>query len=96
MKSKVVHIMRVNWKVLIFSSLVSLSLLSACTVDNNDSNEQQNDIKNNPTHYENDANLEDKENQENKSFIHDEDPDQTDQELQKGEDLEFDSDRGAE
>ncbi|MEK3905809.1 hypothetical protein [Oceanobacillus sp. FSL W7-1309] len=88
--------MRVNWKVLIFSSLVSLSLLSACTVDNNDSNEQQNDIKNNPTHYENDANLEDKENQENKSFIHDEDPDQTDQELQKGEDLEFDSDRGAE
>ncbi len=96
MKSKVVHIMRVNWKVLIFSSLVSLSLLSACTVDNNDSNEQQNDVKNNPTHYENDANLEDKENQENKSFIHDEDPDQTDQELQKGEDLEFDSDRGAE
>lgn len=96
MKSKVVHIMRVNWKVLTFSGLVSLSLLSACTVDNNDSNEQQNDVKNNPTHYENDANLEDKENQENKSFIHDEDPDQTDQELQKGEDLEFDSDRGAE
>ncbi|WP_339227037.1 hypothetical protein NSQ77_16020 [Oceanobacillus sp. FSL K6-2867] len=87
--------MRINWKVLFFSSLFSLSLLAACNVNNNDSNEQQGDVNNSPADYENDANLEGEENQENKS-IYDEDPDQTDQELQKGDDLEFDSDRGAE
>ncbi|WP_210095894.1 hypothetical protein [Oceanobacillus polygoni] len=88
--------MKINWKVLIFASLFSLSLLSACNVDNNDSNEQQDDVKDNPTRYENDANLEDEENQENKSFIHDENPNQTDQELEKGGNLEFDKGRGAE
>jgi hypothetical protein len=90
--------MKTQWKISILTALLSLSL-SACNADNNDVNEQDGvDIQ--PVRYENDSNLHDDINHNNtrgnKPFQHDETPRKTDERLEKGGDLEFNKNRGAE
>jgi hypothetical protein len=91
--------MKVNWKISVVSALLSISFLAGCNTNKNDVN-NQNEINYHPVRYENDKNLHDDINHNktrgNKPFKHDESPKQTDQQLEKGGDLEFNKNRGAE
>jgi hypothetical protein len=65
-------------------------------MDNNEFNEQD-EVDYRPVRYDQNTNLNDNYNDNNRTnrpFIHDENPDQTDQELEKGNDLEFNKNRG--
>ncbi|MCM3112376.1 hypothetical protein [Lederbergia lenta] len=86
--------MRAKGKILILSALLSVSLLSACNTDNNKFNEQE-EIDYRPVRYDNNTDLND-DNQVKKPYIHDENPDETNEGMQKGYDLEFNKNRGAE
>ena len=92
--------MKHKWKITILSAILSIGLLSACNVDKRDSLNQEDDVNFRPIHYErkmnrNESNNEYK-NQDNRRFLHDENPDLTDDEMEKGNDLEFNKNRGAE
>jgi hypothetical protein len=90
--------MKIQWKVSILSALLLLSL-SACNSDNHNIN-PQNEVDIQPVRYENDSNLHEDINQNNTRgktpFHHDETPRKTDERLEKGGDLEFNKNRGAE
>lgn len=88
--------MKGKWKVSMVSAFLMVNILSACNVDNNEPNKQDDEeVDDFPVHDEDDIDT-NAPNQDPKPFNHDENPDQTDQRLQKGDDLQFDSDRGAE
>lgn len=87
-----------KWKISLLSTLISLSFLSACNVDNNEINEQD-EVDYRPVRNDRDTDLNENindENRTNKPFPHDETPEQTDEKREKGDDLEFDRNRGAE
>lgn len=82
-----------KWKIAMLPVFLMVSILSACNVNNNEP-DGPDKIDEPPVQNEDEGNTNDP-NQGPESFNHDEDPDQTDQQLQKGNDLQFDSDRGA-
>jgi hypothetical protein len=92
--------MKVKWKISILSTLLTVSFLSACNMSNNKFNDQ-NEVDYRPVRYENDTFPNDdmtndnELNRTNRSFPHNESPDQTDERMEKGNDLQFDKDRGA-
>ncbi|MEH6996674.1 hypothetical protein V7075_28895 [Neobacillus drentensis] len=91
--------MKSKWKIILYTYL-SIGLLTACNADKRDSLNQENDVNFRPVHYERKTNVNesnnDYKNQENRRFLHDETPEQTDDEMEKGLDLEFNKNRGVE
>ncbi|MDR4947699.1 hypothetical protein [Neobacillus cucumis] len=92
--------MKNKWQIPIMTTLVSVSFLTGCNDNskNNNINEKI-DVDNKPIRYErnpNPDNLHEDPNRGNKPFPHDEPPSQTNQRLEKGENLEFNKSRGAE
>ncbi|KWW21299.1 MULTISPECIES: hypothetical protein [Bacillaceae] len=85
--------MRGKWKITILSSILSVSFLTACNAGNKDFNDRE-DVDYRPVRYESDTNPTDNNDAENRSFKHDENPDQTDKQMEKGDNLEFNKSRG--
>ena len=86
--------MKAKWKISFLSALLSVSFLTACNMGNNEFNEQD-EVDYSPVRYDQNTNLNDNDNKRtNRPFNHDENPNQTDQELEKGNDLEFNKNRG--
>lgn len=94
--------MKTKWKISILSALVSMSFLSACNVDNRNELNEQDEVDFRPVRYDPnpDNNLNESNNdykpQEKKPFRHDQSPNQTDQRMEKGDNLELNKNRGAE
>jgi hypothetical protein len=91
--------MKTVWKITILT-ILSIGLLSGCnSAEKRDSLNQENDVNFRPVRNERKTNVNesnnDYKNQENRRFLHDESPEQTD-EMEKGNDLEFNKNRGAE
>jgi hypothetical protein len=92
--------MKTVWKITILT-ILSIGLLSGCnSAEKRDSLNQENDVNFRPVRNERKTNENesnnDYKNQENRRFLHDETPEQTDDEMEKGNDLEFNKSRGAE
>jgi hypothetical protein len=92
--------MKTVWKITILT-ILSIGLLSGCnSAEKRDSLNQENDVNFRPVRNERKTNVNesnnDYKNQENRRFLHDETPEQTDDEMEKGNDLEFNKNRGAE
>lgn len=90
--------MKAKWKISILSTLLSVSFLSACNLGNNEIIEQE-EVDYQPVRYESDYNQNqnnEETNPANRSTNHDENPENTEKRMEKGDDLEFDKDRGAE
>jgi hypothetical protein len=92
--------MKTVWKITILT-ILSIGLLSGCnSAEKRDSLNQENDVNFRPVRNERKTNENesnnDYKNQENRRFLHDETPEQTDDEMEKGNDLEFNKNRGAE
>lgn len=96
--------MKPIWKITILTTFLSIGFLSGCNnADTRDSLNQENDVNFRPVHYDRKTNVKesnnDYKNRENRRFlhdVHDETPEQTDYEMEKGTDLEFNKNRGAE
>ncbi|PAV28428.1 hypothetical protein CIL05_15925 [Virgibacillus profundi] len=103
--------MKSIWKPLLMTTVLSAGFLAGCNMndgesdnDNNDTNENEmnapEDVNDQPTKkYDDETNTKeiDEDNiRDKKTGRHEEDPQETDMELQKGSDREFDKDRGAE
>jgi hypothetical protein len=93
--------MKPIWKITIITTLLSIGLLSGCnTTEKRDALNQDNDVNFRPVRYDRKPNVNesnnDYKNLENSRFPHDESPEQTDDEMEKGNDLEFNKNRGAE
>ena len=92
--------MKHKWKITILSAILSICLLSACNVDKRESLNPEKDVDFRPVHYERKMNKNesnnDYKNQDNRRFLHDENLDQGDDEMEKGKDPEFNKNRGAE
>jgi hypothetical protein len=91
--------MKTIWKITLLT-ILSIGLLSGCnSAEKRDSLNQENDVNFRPVRNERKTNVNesnnDYKNQENRRFLHDESPEQTD-EMEKGNDLEFNKNRGAE
>ncbi|WP_249593831.1 hypothetical protein [Peribacillus frigoritolerans] len=84
--------MKGKWKITILSALLSVSFLSACNAGNNDFNDQE-EVDYRPVRNDTDTNPNNN-NDDNRSFKHDENPDQTDKQMEKGDNLEFNKTRG--
>ncbi|PAE44345.1 hypothetical protein [Bacillus sp. 7884-1] len=92
--------MKSIWKITLLT-ILSIGLLSGCnSAEKRDSLNQENDVNFRPVRNESKTNVNesnnDYKNQENRRFLHDESPEQTDDEMEKGNDLEFNKHRGAE
>jgi hypothetical protein len=92
--------MKTIWKITLLT-ILSLGFISGCnSAEKRDSLNQENDVNFRPVRYERKTNENesnnDYKNQENRRFLHDETPEQTDDEMEKGNDLEFNKNRGAE
>ncbi|TDL75517.1 hypothetical protein QNH48_17295 [Neobacillus sp. YX16] len=92
--------MKTIWKITLLT-ILSIGLLSGCnSAEKRDSLNQENDVNFRPVRNERKTNVNesnnDYKNQENRRFLHDESPEQTDDEMEKGNDLEFNKNRGAE
>jgi hypothetical protein len=93
--------MKPTWKITILTTFLSISFLSGCnTAEKRESLNQENDVNFRPVRYERKTNENesnnDYKNQEKRRYLHDESPEQTDDEMEKGNDLEFNKNRGAE
>lgn len=84
--------MKGKWKITILSALLSVSSLSACNAGNNDFNDQE-EVDYRPVRNDTDTNPNNNDD-DNRSFKHDENPDQTDKQMEKGNNLEFNKSRG--
>jgi hypothetical protein len=92
--------MKTVWKITILT-ILSIGLLSGCnSAEKRDSLNQENDVNFRPVRNERKTNENesnnDYKNQEKGRYHHDESPEQTDDEMEKGNDLEFNKNRGAE
>jgi hypothetical protein len=92
--------MKTVWKITILT-ILSIGLLSGCnSAEKRDSLNQENDVNFRPVRNERKTNENesnnDYKNQEKRRYLHDESPEQTDDEMEKGYDLEFNKNRGAE
>jgi hypothetical protein len=92
--------MKTIWKITLLT-ILSIVLLSGCnSAEKRNSLNQENDVNFRPVRNERKTNVNesnnDYKNQENRRFLHDESPEQTDDEMEKGNDLEFNKNRGAE
>ena len=92
--------MKTVWKITILT-ILSIGLLSGCnSAEKRDSLNQENDVNFRPVRNERKTNENesnnDYKNQEKRRYLHDESPEQTDDEMEKGNDLEFNKNRGAE
>jgi hypothetical protein len=92
--------MKTVWKITILT-ILSIGLLSGCnSAEKRNSLNQENDVNFRPVRNERKTNENesnnDYKNQDNRRFLHDETPEQTDDEMEKGNDLEFNKNRGAE
>ncbi|NWQ44314.1 hypothetical protein MLOOGBEN_26865 [Bacillus sp. EB106-08-02-XG196] len=78
--------MKSKWKIVILSAFLSIGFLSACNADKRDSLNQENDVNFRPVQYDLKTNVNesnnDYKNQENRRFLHDETPEQTDDEME--------------
>ncbi|MEH7013093.1 hypothetical protein V7087_20140 [Neobacillus niacini] len=92
--------MNTKWKITILTTFLSIGFLTACNADKRESLNQEKDVNFRPINYERKLNRNesnnDYKNQDNRRFLHDESPTQTDDEMEKGNDLEFNKNRGAE
>jgi len=84
--------MKGKWKITILFALLSVSILSACNAGNNDFNDQE-EVDYRPVRNDTDTNPNNNDD-DNRSFKHDENPDQTDKQMEKGNNLEFNKTRG--
>lgn len=92
--------MKNKWIINILTIFLSIGFLTACNTEKRDALNQDDDVDFRPVRYEpkpngNESNN-DYKNLENSRFPHDESPEQTDDEMEKGNDLEFNKNRGAE
>jgi hypothetical protein len=91
--------MKYKWKIPIVLAILSIGLLSACNVDKRESLNQEKDVDFRPVHYERKMNKNesnnDYKNQDNRRFLHNENPDLTDDEIGKGKNLEINKNRGS-
>jgi hypothetical protein len=94
--------MKPIWKITILTFL-SIAFLSGCNTDKRESLNRENDVNFRPVHYDRKTNVNesnnDYKNRENRRFlhdVHDETPEQTNDEMEKGPDLEFNKNKGAE
>jgi hypothetical protein len=92
--------MKNKWIITILTSFLSIGLLTACNAEKRDSLNQDDDVNFRPVRYERKTNENesnnDYKNLDNRRYNHDESPEQTDDEMEKGNDLEFNKNRGAE
>jgi hypothetical protein len=93
--------MKSIWKITILTTFLSIGLLSGCnTAEKRNSLNQDNDVNFRPVRNDRNPNVNesnnDYKNLENSRSPHDESPEQTDDEMEKGNNLEFNKNRGAE
>lgn len=92
--------MNTKWKITILTTFLSIGFLTACNADKRESLNPEKDVNFHPINYERKLNRNesnnDYKNQDNRRFLHDESPTQTDDEMEKGNDLELNKNRGAE
>jgi hypothetical protein len=86
--------MKDKWKMTILPALLLVSFLSACNAGNNNDFNDQEEVDYRPVRYDNDTNPNNNNDDDNRSFNHDENPDQTDKQMEKGDNLEFNKTRG--